>query len=100
MMKTAAVETSINAFRAHRAAGKSQQQRERIIAFISENGGDWSIGELAWALNLEKSTVSARVNEALYETQELIARPKRVDRESGVMIRPVTLPYKQGMLFR
>lgn len=84
--------TAADAFHAHRDAGKSAAQRTRIVDFIRARGGDWSIGELARALDLEKSTVSARVNEALNETREFVERPKRKDRISGIMIRPVALP--------
>lgn len=100
MMRTAATATSIESFHAHRGAGKAAAQRARIIEFIKSRGGDWSIGELAKAIGLEKSTVSARLNEALYETRELVERPKRKDRISGITIRPVALPVVgQGELF-
>ena len=62
------------------------------MSFIAARGGDWSIGELAKSLNLEKSTVSARVFELLHDTKELVECPKRKDRESGVTVRPVSLP--------
>lgn len=84
--------TAADAFHAHRGAGKSAAQRNRILAFIKSRGDDWSIGELAQALELEKSTVSARLNELLHETRQLVERPKRKDRISGIMIRPVALP--------
>lgn len=98
-MRTAATETSIDAYHQHRGAGKAAAQRARIVEFIKAKGGDWSIGELAKALELEKSTVSARLNEALYETHDLVERPKRRDRVSGITVRPVGLPIKQGDLF-
>ena len=70
-----------------------------MLAFIESRGGSWSIGELAHALDLQKSTVSARVNELLYETKDLVEWPKRKDRRSGVMVRPVALPALQRDLF-
>lgn len=73
----------------------SASQRERIKAFITRNGGDWSIGELAAALDMEKSTVSARINEMVHETGELEAKKKRKDRRSAILIRPVGLPAQQ-----
>ena len=94
-MRTAAQLTSIDAYHTHRGTGQSAQQRNRILEFIkghSHNGTDWSIGELAQALSLQKSTVSARIFELLNETHELIERPKRKDRISGVRVRPVGLP--------
>lgn len=97
-MLIAQTETAVASFHAHR--GQSAAQRARVLAFIEARGGDWSIGELAHAMGLEKSTVSARVNELLYETKELIDRPKRKDRRSGVTVRPVGLPVAgQGRLF-
>lgn len=90
--------TACDAYHAHR--GQSAQQRNRILEFIKHRGGDWSIGELAQALTLQKSTVSARVNELLNETKELVERPRRKDRLSGITIRPVGLPIVgQGDLF-
>lgn len=101
MMRTAARSTSIDAYHAHRSTGQSAQQRTRILEFIKARGGDWSIGEIAQALSLQKSTVSARVNELLNETKELIERPKRKDRISGIRVRPVGLPpVGQGELFQ
>ena len=52
-------------------------------------------------MDLQKSTVSARLNELLKETKELAERPKRKDRISGITIRPVGLPIAgQGELFQ
>ena len=88
-MRTAVAETSIDAFHAH--TGKARQ-RAAILAHIKANGGDWTIGELAQALSMEKSTVSARLNELLYETHDLVEKPKRPDRVSGIRARPAGLP--------
>lgn len=98
-MLTAARSTSINSVREHRASGKSSELRERILAFITKHGGDWSIGEIANALTLEKSTVSARINELLNDTKEVVECPKRKDRISDITIRPVGLPPVGQMEF-
>lgn len=90
-------QTAIESYHGHHS--KSAAQRTRVLAFIESRGGSWSIGELAHALDLQKSTVSARVNELLYETKELVEQPKRKDRRSGVMVRPVALPALQRDLF-
>lgn len=92
-----ATETQIASYHGHQT--QSAAQRTRVLQFIEARGGSWSIGELAHALDLQKSTISARVNELLYETKELIERPKRKDYHSGVMVRPVGLPVAQGDLF-
>lgn len=91
-MRIAQQPTAADAYDAHRMSGKSGAQRDRILAFITERGGDWTIGELARALNMEKSTVSARLNELLYDTKELVERSKRKDRVSGILARPAGLP--------
>ena len=66
----------------------------------SSRGGSWSIGELADALAMQKSTASARLNEMLNETGEPVVKPKRKDRLTNITIRPVGLPAKQGELFQ
>jgi len=100
-MRINATLTSIDAFHAHQGTGKVANQRADILDFIKREGGDWSIGELAEAMRLQKSTVSARLNEMLNETGELIEYPKRKDRVSGITIRPVGLPWRgQGELFQ
>lgn len=98
-MRASIQSTSVAAFHHHQESGKALQQQERILAFIERRGGDWSIGELAKELGLEKSTVSARVNELLTVTHELVAAEKRKDRCSGVLVRPVALPPIQRGLF-
>lgn len=90
-------QTAIESYHGHHS--KSAAQRTRVLAFIEARGGDWSIGEIARAMGLQNSTVSARLNELLYETSELVERPKRKDRYSGIMIRPVALPALQRDLF-
>ena len=97
-MRTAVQTTSIDAFHAH--GSMSAQQRDRILAFIRSRGGDWSIGEIAKAMSMQKSTVSARINELVNETGELEERPRRKDRISNITIRPVALPAVQMDLFR
>ena len=59
--------TAIEAYRIHRNSGAAANQCAMIIDFIKEQGGDWSIGELAYKLNMEKSTISARIYECLKE---------------------------------
>lgn len=89
--------TAIEAYHGHQC--KSAAQRTRILEFISSHGGDWSIGEIARVMGLQNSTVSARLNELLYETHELVESARRKDRYSGIHIRPVKLPALQLDLF-
>lgn len=98
-MRIAQQITAADAFDAHRASGKASAQRVRIMAHIQACGGDWSIGEIAQALRMEKSTASARINELLHETHELVEKPRRKDRRSGILIRPVGLPVVGQMDF-
>ena len=98
-MRTSVQPTSIGAYHEHHRTGQASQQQARILQFITHCGGDWSVGELAHVLKLEKSTVSARVNELLYDIHELVECPKRKDRISGILIRPVKLPPFQLRMF-
>ena len=95
-MLTRQRETAIDAF--HALGAKGAAQRQYILEFIKARGGSWSIGELAAELRMQKSTVSARLNEML-ESGELTERPKRRDRCSGITVRPVGLPMVQHDLF-
>jgi len=94
-MKIAQQPTAIAACHAHDASGLSSAQRALIVGFIERNGGSWSIGELANSLDMQKSTISARVNECLHDFGLLVEKPKRKDRVSGITVRPVGLPVKQ-----
>lgn len=100
-MRTAVQPTSLGAYDAIRANGINGDQCARILAHIHTHGGDWSIGEIAHALNMEKSTVSARLNAMLNDIDPPIeAKPTRKDRRSGITVRPVGLPVVgQGSLF-
>ena len=96
-MRLASIETQIDAFHAHVATGGARFQRSKLLEVFTQYGGNWSIGELAKFLKMDKSTVSARINELL-KTEELIDLPKRRDLISGVLIRPVALPKVQLQL--
>lgn len=73
----------------------------RIVCQYSCGAASAVATKLAKAMDLQKSTVSARLNELLNDTKELVERPKRKDRISGITIRPVGLPIVgQGELFQ
>lgn len=93
-MRHAAIETQIDSYHAHVATGGARYQRGRILEHFYAYGGSWSIGELAKGLGMDKSTVSARINELL-KSGDLVDLPKRRDLISGVLIRPVALPKTQ-----
>lgn len=92
--------TACDAFHAHSENGMASSQRTKILGFIEQRGGSWSIGELAEALTMQKSTVSARLNEMHNEFGLLVVKAKRKDRLSNITIRPVGLPVKQQELFQ
>lgn len=98
-MHTHVHQLSTNAYLGHHASGRADSQCRRILAHIRDRGGDWSIGELAHALDLDKSAVSGRVHELLHDAGKLIACPRRKDRVSGVLVRPVALA-PQGSAIR
>lgn len=93
-MRIDQAQTACAAYDAVRASGTSSHQCARILAHIKAYPGcDWSIGELAYAMNMEKSTVSARLHFMLNEMDPpIVAKPTRKDRRSGVRVRPVGLP--------
>ena len=91
-------QTSINAFHQHRDSGVLNTQENLILGFISQQGGDWSIGEIAFRLNMQKSTVSARMN-ALRKAGHLELSEPRKDAQSGITVRPMRLVRGQGELF-
>ena len=97
-MRTAVQQTSIAAYHHQEAIGSAQCQRDEILGFIKIRGGDWSIGEVATFLGLQKSSVSARVNELL-AARHVVEAPKRLDGFSGRLVRPVRLPQSQLDLF-
>lgn len=99
-MRIAQAPTACDAFHAHTDSGLASTQRALILGFMERRGGTWSIGELAEALAMQKSTVSARLNEMLHDTGELVAKAKRKDRITNITIRPVGLPVKQWELFQ
>ena len=94
-MKIAQIETAIDSYHAHHS--KSAVQHQIILDFLS-SGGDYSINELAKALNWQNSTVSARLNEML-KLKLIVECEHRKDRYSNVMCRPVALKKTQLELF-
>lgn len=99
-MLIAQTETAIQSYRALCAAGEDVDQRMFILAFITNRGGDWAIGEIAQATGMDNSAVSRAVNELLYKTKQLIEAPRRKSWVSNKTIRPVMLPPEQGEMFQ
>ena len=55
----------------------------KIFQYI-DNEGPCSIGEVAFALNLEKSTVAGRINELVHENKTLEEAGKYPDSITGI----------------
>lgn len=98
-MRTAVQITSADAYDAHKTSGKASAQCSRILRLIEAYPLlDWSIGETARELGMEKSTVSARIKELL-DAGTLEPKPNRKDRISHITVRPVGLPVKGQLEF-
>jgi len=95
-MRTAVSESSINAYYSIVPAFENGQE-SAILNFIAKHG-ESTIGEIAHALRMEKSTVSARQN-SLRKSGRLVFGLQRKCRRSGVMCNPVKLPAAQLGLF-
>jgi len=97
-MRTAVTDTSIDAYhsRSRRTAG--QLQCDRIAEYV-ERAGTATIAEIAEALTMEKSSVSARRNE-LIAAGRLVLTDDRKCTVTGRYVQCVKLPQKQGSLFQ
>jgi len=95
-MRTNVAETSINAYHGRVQSFRSTQE-DAILDHIAKHG-ESTIGEIAHALRMEKSTVSARQN-SLRKSGRLVFGLQRKCRRSGVMCNPVKLPAAQLGLF-
>ncbi|MGA3803720.1 MarR family transcriptional regulator [Ralstonia nicotianae] len=89
-MRTDVQATSIDAYHSRSRRTIGQAQCDRIVEYV-ERAGTATIAEIAQALHIEKSSVSARRN-------ELIAAGRLV--LGGRSVQCVKLPRKQGALFQ
>jgi DNA-binding MarR family transcriptional regulator len=97
-MRTAVTAESIQSFREHRDSGlMSDQQRRVMLALHRSPGRDWSLSELRDATGIEKSTLSARVNE-LCEMRYLERVEQRPCSVSGKTVRPFRIRQAQAEL--
>ena len=91
-MRIAQAETAIVNYHS-RVKNDSERQKLVVLNHSKSCGEPMSIGEVAHDLGWQKSTVSRCMNEMLSEFKpRVVAYPKRKDRISGVMIRPVGIP--------
>lgn len=97
-MRTAVTETSIDAYHSRSRRTIGQAQCDRIVEYV-ERAGTATIAEIAQALHIEKSSVSARRNE-LIAAGRLVLTDDRKCRVTGRYVQCVTLPQKQGSLFQ
>ena len=98
-MRTAVTETSRDTYRAIRSEGVLSRREAELMAMIKPKR-DYSLMEIAEALDWQVSTVSARVN-ALIASDHLV-RPPGYTRKCSITARtihPVRLPIVQRDLF-
>lgn len=96
-MRTEVAATSIAAYRGP-VQGFESGQEATILAYVARRG-ESTIGEIAHALQMEKSTVSARQN-SLRKAGQLVQGPARKCHISGVTCKPVKMPAAQMALFQ
>lgn len=92
-MLTNVAETSIACFHNFVEPTSSHGQRARILSVIRQ-GRDYSLSELSALTNIEKSTMSARVNELRADGQ-LVKAPRRKCSRTGITVIPSKLPSIQ-----
>ncbi|MFV0916070.1 MarR family transcriptional regulator [Ralstonia nicotianae] len=97
-MKTAVQATSIDAYHSRSRRTIGQAQCDRIVEYV-ERAGTATIAEIAQALHIEKSSVSARRNE-LIAAGRLVLTDDRKCAVTGRYVQCVKLPQKQGSLFQ
>lgn len=89
MRVTAIQETSVMSYSQLKEEGGLGKQQSLIVSLIAKEK-DMSIGEIAKATGLQKSSVSARIKE-LIEDEVLVISSRRCDKVSGRLVRPVKL---------
>lgn len=80
-------ETAINHYKSGNIS-KSKQATKILLAMA--DGGEYTIGELAYALGMEKSTISARRRELLDREWVTYGENRKCHR-SGVMCETITI---------
>lgn len=94
-MKINQSETAIKHY--HNVVKPAKHRQIATILLEMTLGTDWTIGEIAHALGMEKSTVSARRAEML-ASGRIVKGEKRHCRQSGVMCETVKLKITQWEL--
>ncbi|PLT18716.1 MarR family transcriptional regulator [Ralstonia mannitolilytica] len=97
-MRTDVTDTSIDAYHSRSRRTIGQAQCDRIVEYV-ERAGTATIAEIAQALHIEKSSVSARRNE-LIAAGRLVLGGRRQCAVTGRSVQSVKLPQKQGSLFQ
>lgn len=96
-MRTAVAATSVAAYRCP-VQGFESGQEATILDHVARRG-ESTIGEIAHALQMEKSTVSARQNKLRKDGLLVFGTPRKC-RISGITCKPVKLPARQLGLFQ
>ncbi|WP_258559181.1 MarR family transcriptional regulator [Ralstonia mannitolilytica] len=91
-------DTSIDAYHSSSRRSNSKLQCDRIVEYV-ERAGTATIAEIAKALGMEKSSVSARRNE-LIAAGRLVLAGERKCSVTNRTVQSVKLPARQGALFQ
>ena len=98
-MLTNVQETSIDAYHSRSRRSGSKAQCDRIVEYV-ERAGTATIAEIAQALHIEKSSVSARRNELIAAGRLVLLDEERKCKVTNRTVQAVKLPQKQGSLFQ
>ncbi len=91
-MRTSVAPTSIACYHDHVVRNLARGQYDTILSVMRE-GRDYSLTELAMMTGIDKSTVSARINE-LRSAKRIEKAPKRKCSVTGIRITPSRLPFR------
>lgn len=87
-------DTSLDAFREHRDAGKLGAQQKKVMMFFHLNGGERTRSEIARDTGMRLSSVCGRVNE-LVKLGFLVECPRRRCAVTGINAHPLKIPPRQ-----
>lgn len=87
-------DTSLDAYREHRDAGKLGAQQKKVMMFFHLKGGEHTRSELAQQIPMRLSSVCGRVNE-LVKLGFLQECPRRRCAVTGVNAHPLKIPPQQ-----
>lgn len=90
-------DTSLDAYREHRAAGRLSAQQKKVMLFFHSKGGEHTRSELSERIPMRLSSVCGRVNE-LIDLGYLVEGERRPCKVTGCGAHPLKLPPRQMTL--